>query len=328
MKIPSNLVALAGLFAALGAASAPTAQADAYPSRPIKLIVPFPPGGGADFTARTLANAMGPVMGQPIVIENRAGASGMIGAEAAAKAQPDGYTILLVDRGALGINPHLYGLERYDPLKSFAYVGTATTGPYVLVVHASSPAQTITELVKLAKAKPGSLNYGSFGIGSMPHLNLERFNARLGIEMQHVPYKGAAETVSAVVNGEVQVALVSPPSALGFLKDGRLRALVVGADKRIEQLPDVPTLTEAGVPADLLTPTFFALAAPAGTPSAVIVKLHAGLERAVAQPEVASKLATQGLFPAGDTPEALGARVAKDFTDFGALVKSIGLKVR
>jgi tripartite-type tricarboxylate transporter receptor subunit TctC len=327
MKRISHLLTLIGFISGFALTPAAMAQTEAFPSRPIRLIVPFPPGGGADFAARTIANAMGASIGQPVVVENRAGASGMIGAEAAAKSAPDGHTVLLIDRGALCINPHLYGLGRYDPLNSFAYIGTATEAPYVLVVHPSSPAISIGELVELAKRKPDSLSYGSFGIGSMPHLNIEGFDARLGIKMQHVPYKGAGEAVNAVVNGEVQVALVSPPSVLGFLNEGGLRALAVGAKERIAQLPDVPTLAEAGLPTDLLMPTFFALAAPAGTPAAAIRRINAELKRAVALPDVVAKLAAGGLLPVGDTPEELSARVARDFADFGTLVRSFGIKV-
>ena len=318
----------AGLFCAAALMIPPT-HADttgAYPTRPIRLVVPFPPGGGADLTARLLGQKMGEALGQPVTVDNRPGANGLVGTDLVAKAAPDGYTLLLVDRGALGINPSLYARLPYDPQKDLAYVGIATNAPYVLVVNAGLPAQNLGELVALARAKPHSIYYGSFGIGSMPQLNLEAFNQRFGIDLQHVPYKGAAGAVNAVVAGEVSVALVSAPSALGFIRDGRLRALAVGAEQRLAMLPEVPTLAQAGGSGDTLIPTYFALAAPAGTPPAVIARLNAEMKRALAAPEVADKLLANGLVPEGGTPEALAGTVTRDIAWFGALAKAIGLK--
>jgi tripartite-type tricarboxylate transporter receptor subunit TctC len=323
---PRLLAGLAALAAATVFDSA-LAQVDpAYPARPVRMVVPFPPGGGADFTARTVGQRMGEAMGQPVVVENRPGANGLVGTELVARSAPDGYTILLVDRGALGVNPSLYARLPYDPLKDFAYVGIATEAPYVLVINPSLPAKSVSELVALARTKPGSIHYGSFGIGSMPQLNLEAFNRRHGTDLYHVPYKGAGPAVKAVVAGEVGVAIASAPSVLGFIRDGRLRALAVGADKRLALLPDVPTLAEAGGGADTLIPTFFALAAPAGTPRPIVAKLSAEAQRAVAAPDVAEKLVANGLVPAGGTPEAMANAVAADVARFGALVKAIGIK--
>jgi len=316
--------------AALAAALAATpvfAQSDApYPSRPMRIVVPFPPGGGADLTARTIGQKMGEALGQPVVVDNRPGANGLIGTELVAKGAPDGYTILLVDRGALGINPSLYSKLPYDPLKDFAYVGIATEAPYVLVVNSKLPAKSVPELVALAKARPRSIHYGSFGVGSMAQLNLEAFNQRLGTDLQHVPYKGAAAAVNAVVAGEVDVAVTSAPSVLGFIRDGRLRAIAVGADKRLALLPEVPTIAEAGADADILVPTYFALAAPAGTPPQVIARLNAELKRAVASPDVSNRLIASGLVPAGGAPEAMANTVKKDVAWFGALVRTIGIR--
>jgi len=318
-------LALAAVCAILPASHA-AAQADTFPTKPIRLIVPFPPGGGADLTARSLAQKMGDAMGQPIVVENRPGANGALGTEVVARAAPDGYTILLTDRGALGVNPSLYSKLPYDPLKDFSYIGIANDGPYVLVVNPALGVNTLAELTALAKAKPGSLNYASFGIGSMPQLNIEALNRRLGIDLVHVPYKGAGPAAQAVVANEVGVTIASVPAVQGFIKDGRLKAIAVGSDKRFALLPDVPTMAEAGGGADTLIPTFFAFAAPAGTPPAIVNKLNAELRRALADPAMADKFIAAGLVPNGSTPEQMTAIVKADVPRFNALVKAIGIK--
>jgi tripartite-type tricarboxylate transporter receptor subunit TctC len=318
-------LALAAACAILPAGHA-AAQADTFPTKPIRLIVPFPPGGGADLTARSLAQKMGDAMGQPIVVENRPGANGALGTEVVARAAPDGYTILLTDRGALGVNPSLYSKLPYDPLKDFSYIGIANDGPYVLVVNPALGVNTLAELTALAKSKPGSLNYASFGIGSMPQLNIEALNRRLGIDLVHVPYKGAGPAAQAVVANEVGVTIASVPAVQGFIKDGRLKAIAVGSDKRFALLPDVPTMAEAGGGADTLIPTFFAFAAPAGTPPVIVNKLNAELRRALADPAMAEKFIAAGLVPNGSTPEQMTAIVKADVPRFNALVKAIGIK--
>jgi tripartite-type tricarboxylate transporter receptor subunit TctC len=304
----------------------PALAQSGYPNRTIRIVVAFPPGGGADLTARVLAQKMGESMGQPIVIENKPGANGSIGTEIVTKAPPDGYTLLVLDRGALSINPSLYAKLPYDPLKDLAFVGIATEGPYVLVVNPALNVKSLAELVAVSKAKPGTLNYASFGIGSLPHLNLEALNRRMGIDLVHVPYKGAAPAAQAVVAGEVGVTISSVPALQGFIKDGRLRAIAVGADKRIALLPDVPTMTESGGGADTLIPVFFAVAAPAGTPPAVITRLNAEMKKALADPATAEKLQNAGLEPTGSSPEQMLTTVKQDTAHFSALVKQIGIK--
>ncbi|MFO1316569.1 MAG: tripartite tricarboxylate transporter substrate binding protein [Burkholderiales bacterium] len=328
MTNPVRRVLLASAVVALAALAVPAAhaQGDAYPTRPIKLILPFPPGGGADLTARSLAQKMGESMGQSIVVENKPGANGALGTDLVAKAAPDGYTILVTDRGALGVNPHLYTKLAYDPLKDFAYVGIATDGPYVLVVNPSLNVKTLAELTALAKSKPGTINYASFGIGSMPQMNLEALNRKVGIDLVHVPYKGAGPASQAVVAGEVGVTISSVPAVQGFIKDGRLRALAVGSDKRFPVLPDVPTMAEAGVDGDILVPTFFGMAAPAGTPPAIVAKLNAEMRKALADPPVAERLTAAGLVVNGSSPEVMTNTVRMDNARFGALVKAIGIK--
>jgi len=315
---------LAVLMAALVAATGALAQG--FPAKPIRLVVPFSPGGASDLTARTLAQKMGDQMGQSIVVENKPGANGVLGIDLVAKAQADGYTILLTDRGSLTVNPSLYTKLPYDTQKDLEPIGIATDGPYVLVANPKLGVKTVSELVALSKAKPGTLNYASFGIGSMAQLNLEAFNQRMGTDMVHVPYKGAGPAATAAVAGEVGVTVAAVPAVRGFIADGRLVALAVGADKRFPVLPNVPTMKEAGAASDILVPTYFALLAPAGTPPEIIARLNAELKKALADPAVAEKLAGAGLIPEGGTPEAMAASIKQDTPRFADLVKKIGIK--
>ena len=321
------MVTLARLTIALLALTALAAWAqEPFPSRPIRLVVSFTPGGGADLTARTVAQKMSEQFKQPVVVENRPGANGLVGAGAVAQSAADGYTILLTDRGALGINPSLYKNMPYDPTRDFAYIGIATVAPYVLVVDPRLPVKTLDDFIAYAKARPGKLNYGSYGIASMAHLNLEAFKARLGVDLVHVPYKGAGPAVQAVVAGEAALTISSPAAVLGFVREGRLRALAIGAPQRSALLPDVPTLRETGVDEDLLASTYFALAAPARTPPAVVARLHAEMKRALAAPDVAERLQNAGLVPTGSTGDELLALVKRDLTRFRQLINEIGIQ--
>jgi len=299
---------------------------DAYPSRPIRLIVSFTPGGGADLTARTVGQGMGEALRQPVVVENRPGANGLVGAAAVAKSAPDGYTLLLTDRGALGINPSLYKSLPYDPLRDFEYVGIVTSAPYVLVVDPRLSARSLAELARLAREKPGRINYASFGVASMAQLNIEALKARLGIDLTHVPYKGAGPAVQGVVAGEAGVTIASPAAVLGFVRDGRLRALAIGAQRRSPLLPEVPTLAEAGGDDDTLVPTYFAFALPAGTPRPIVDRLHQAMRGALATPELAQRLGAAGLEPAGGTGEALLELVRRDIPRFRRIIQDIGIQ--
>jgi len=302
------------------------AAQEAFPSRPIRLIVSFTPGGGADLTARAVGQKMGDLLGQPVVVENRAGANGLIGAAAVAGAAPDGYTLLLTDRGALGVNPSLYRKMPYDPARDFEYVGIVTVAAYILVADPRLPAKTLAELTGLAKASPGRINYASFGVASMAHLNLEALKSRLGIGLTHVPYKGAGPAVQGVVAGDAGVTIASPAAVLGFVRDGRLRALAIGARKRSPLLPDVPTLAEAGGGEDTLASTYFAFALPAGTPRPVVERLHQELKRALAMPDLAERLNAAGLEPSGATGEELAELVRQDIPRFRKLIQEIGIQ--
>jgi len=325
MSYVSRRTFTASLFSTLVPAFKVSAQTGAaYPDRPIKLVVPFPPGGGSDFLARLLAQKMTDTLRQSIIVDNKPGAASTIGTDAVAKAAPDGYTLLLVVRD-MGINPSTHASLPFDTLKSFAWIGMAAVGHYVLVVNPSVPANSVAELAALAKAKPGSMSYGSLGIGSLGHINVEAMKQRLGIDLLHVPYRGAGPALNATVSGEVAVTLAAITGALGFIRDGRLRALAVGSETRISQLPDVPTIGEAGGGADTLLPTFWGFAAPAGTPQPFIERINAELKRALALPDVEEKLTQNGLVAAYSTPGALGTAMANDIAHFSKLVKSIGI---
>ena len=299
---------------------------DAYPTKPIRLIVSFTPGGGADLTARTVALKMSGELRQPIVVENRPGANGLVGAGAVAQSAPDGYTMLLTDRGALGVNPSLYKSMPYDPTRDFAYIGIATVAPYVLVSDPRLPVKTLAELIAYTKANAGKVNYASFGIASMAHLNLEALKARLGVDLVHVPYKGAGPAVQGVLAGDAGVTIASPAAVLGFVRDGRLRALAIGARQRSPLLADVPTLGESGVDEDVLASTYFALALPAGTPRPIAQRLHQEMKRALSAREVAERLSNAGLEPTGGTGEELLELVKRDIPRFRKLIAEIGIQ--
>lgn len=301
------------------------AESTNYPTHPLRMIIAFPPGGGADLTGRLVGQKLSESLGQPVVVDNKAGANGILGSELVAKAPPDGYTILLIDRGAFGINPSLYRNLPYDPLKDFAFITIATQADYVLVANPKLPVKTFADLVQLAKSEPGKINYASIGIGSMFQLDIERMKAYSHIDLTHVAYKGAGPAIAAVVAGESQVTIASPAGVIGFIKEGKLRALAVGASKRLGILPDVPTLAEAGGGADTLVPTYFAFAAPAGTPQPIVMRLNAEIKRIVHLPDVAQRLETAGLDPTGSTPEEFAAEVKRDIERFGGLVKTLGL---
>lgn len=309
----------------LAPTSAALAQGTNWPEKPIKLIVPFPPGGGSDVLGRLLAQEMSKGLKQAVVVDNKGGAAGSIGADAVAKAPPDGYTLLMVVRD-MGINPATMKSLPYDTLRSFAWIGKAAVGHYVLVANPKFEAKTLADLVRLAKAKPGAISYGSLGIGSLGHINLETTFKQLGIDLLHVPYRGAGPALQAAVSGEVPVTLAAFTGSIPFIRDGRLVGLAVGSEKRAAQLPDVPTMVEAGGPAGTLLSTHWGFAAPAGTPRPIIDRVNAELRRALAEPEIVEKIVQNGLEPDFSSPEALGELVAKDIEHFAKLVKAIGIQ--
>src|SRR5512138_3355115 len=247
------------------------AAQDNYPSRPVRFILPFPPGGGTDILGRLIAERLSAGLGQPVVTENRGGAGGNVGAEAAAHSAPDGYTIVLV-APSLAISPSLYSKLAYDPVKDFAPVSLVATVPNVMITHPSVPAKTLSEFIALAKTKPGAMNFGSGGSGTSNHLAGELFNLEAGVKLVHVPYKGVNLAMNDVVAGQVQMVVIGLPAALPFIKSGRLRALCVINPTRLAAIPDVPTAAEAGLPNYEVT-TWYGILAPAGTPKPVVTKL-------------------------------------------------------
>lgn len=317
------------LFALLlGIFSAHCFGQDAWPSRPIRMIVAYPPGGAVDVMARSVAQKLQESLGQPVPVDNRPGGSGVIGAQAVAKSAPDGYTLVVIDRGALTINPHLLKSPPYDSVRDFAYTGVSTDLHYVLAVSSALPAKSFQEFVQMAKAKPGALNYGSFGVGTIVQLNFEQLSSRLGIQLTHVPYKGAAQTSLGVLGGDVAIMMSSIAGVAGYLKDGRMRALAVSGPRRSPQLPDVPTVAELGGGSDTVVPTYFTYALPAGTPRAIVAKLNTELSRAQAAPEVADRLVKAGLEPVSTTPEEFTEGVKRDSERFARLIKTLAIPLQ
>src|SRR5262252_2785996 len=297
------IAACAGALA--GASAGALAQA-AYPERPVKIIVPFPAGGPADALARIVGDKLAQSLGKAFIIENKAGAGGNIGMEQGARAAPDGYTLTLAPVGNLTVAPALYSKLPYDPAKDFAPITVLASVPNVLIVNPSVPAKSVAELVALAKAKPGALNYASPGNGSIPHLAAELFKRLAGVDIVHVPFNGVAPATNAVLAGDVQMFFAQSSAALPQWRAGKVVALGVATPKRIAAAPDLPTIAEQGFPGFDAT-SWYALVAPAGTPPAVIERLHAEIVRALAEPEVREKIEGLGAEPVGNSPEAFAA---------------------
>jgi tripartite-type tricarboxylate transporter receptor subunit TctC len=306
----------------LGAIAA-TAQPQSYPMKTIRVVVPYPPGGATDITARLVAQKMTERFGQAVMVENRPGASGVIGFEAGAKAAPDGYTVLMAP-AEIALLPHLQKMT-FDVEKDLAPVSLAAVTPLILVVHPSLPVTTVRELIALAKARPGQLSFASNGNGSIQQLAAEMLKITMNIDMVHVPYKGAGQVMADLVGGQVPMFFSGMPPAMPHVNAGRLRALAVTTAKRSPAAPDVPTMEEAGVPGFDIS-NWFAFFVPAGTPSEVIAKLNAEINRALQQQDVKEKLASLGAEPAGSSPEGLAKFMRAESAKFAYLVKISGAK--
>ena len=306
----NTLRAASLFFCALVAAG--NAPAQTYPARPIRLVVPYPPGGSNDVLSRITAQAMSPGLGQPVIVENRGGAGGMIGADNVAKSAPDGYSIVNV-QASFTANAALRIKMAYDPLGDFAYIGMMARGPLLAVVHPSLPVKNVKELIALARAKPGQINYGSTGTGGHNHMATELFARMAGIQIVHVPYKGVAPALTDLMGGHTQLVMTSLPSALTQVQAGRLKALAVGSEKRSSFMPEMPTISESGVPG-YFAEFWWGLAAPSKTPNDIVNRLATELTRALQSPELKQRFAAEGAEPSVMTREQFTRFVANEIT--------------
>jgi len=297
---------------------------DVYPSKPLKLILPFPPGGGTDILGRLLAERLAANLGQPVVTENRGGAGGNVGAEAAARSAPDGYTIVLV-APSLAISPTLYSKLNYDPLKDFAPIALVASVPNVMITHPSVPAANLQEFIALAKSKPGGMNFGSGGSGTSNHLAGELLNLAAGIKLVHIPYKGVNLAMNGVLAGEVHLAFIGIPVPAPHIKAGRLRALAVLARERSPILPEVPTAEEAGL-GNFDVTTWYGILAPAGTPRPIVARLNAEFVKIMHSPEMKERLATLATDPLTSTPEEFAAYLQQEIAKWGDVIRKAGLR--
>ena len=320
----------AATFAALGiglgiAFGATTAVSETYPTRPIKIIVPTPAGGPVDAVARVLAHALSPLLGQGLIVDNRAGAGNTIGSKEAALADPDGYTLLFSSASGLVIAPMLHTQAGYDPITSYEPIALVAESSNILVVNPSVPAKSVQDLVAYAKANPGKVNFSSGGVGVLPHLIGEMFKARAGIDIVHVPYRGGGPSIADVMGGQVDLTFEGTSVLLPLIKAGKLRALAVTSAKRIPQLPDVPTMIESGYPGFSST-SWTGLLAPAKTPAEIIARLNAQVNAALTSPEISRALAAISSEPLGGQPQALTEVIKADVAKWAPIVKSLNLQ--
>jgi tripartite-type tricarboxylate transporter receptor subunit TctC len=305
-------------------ADAALAQA-AYPSKAIRWVVPFPGSGATDILTRVIAQKLSDAFGHPVIVDNKPGAGGSLGSELVARAAPDGYTLLMGTTSTHSIGPALQKLP-YDPQKDFSAISEVAESPNVLIVSPTLKVNSVRELIALAKAKPGQLNFSSSGIGSIVHLSGEEFKSMAGIDIQHIPYKGTALAIPDIVNGQIAMMFDNIVSVMPHIKSGRVKALAITSEKRSSLLPELPTMIEAGVPG-YVSSAYFGVFAPAGTPKAIIDKLNAELVKIVHTPEVKERLLKLGAEPVGSTPEQLTALVRSEGAKWAKVIKDAGVKV-
>jgi tripartite-type tricarboxylate transporter receptor subunit TctC len=306
-------------------ASPPALAQDAYPVKPVRMIAPFPPGGSTDTLARIVAQKLTDALGRQVIVENRPGASAIIGHEVAAKAPPDGYTLLLTSKGGLVHNLHLFKRLSYDPLNDFAPISVLALAGPVLVVHPTVPARSVKEFVALARARPGQLNYGSGGRGTSAHIVAEVFQSITGVKLVHVAYKGGVLAVTDVVAGQIELSFSDMVPAVPQIKAGRLRGLAVTTAERSPAIPDVPTMAEAGV-AHPFPIQWWALAGPKGLPAAVVNRINAELAQIMKLPDVRDRYVTLGIFTAHTTPERMMEMVRSEIPEVGRILKAAGIE--
>ncbi len=300
--------------------------AQTYPAKPVKLIVPFPPGGNTDIVGRLIAQKLTDGLGQQVYVENRGGAGGTIGAEAAAKSPADGYTLFFATTGTLASAPSLQPDLRYDPVKAFAPISTLANAPVVVLVAAEVPVRSVKELIDTARAKPGQLKFGSAGTGHFVHLAGEMFKIAAGVDMLHVPYKGVNAALTDMLGGRIELMFDAPAQYEPHLQSGKVRALAVASAKRLARLPDVPTTSEAGLPGYELA-SWFGLAAPAGTPAEAVARVNAEVLKALTARDVVETLNKLGLEPAGSSPQQYASMIVEDLAKWRRAVKAAGIKL-
>ncbi|HEX3172075.1 MAG TPA: tripartite tricarboxylate transporter substrate binding protein [Burkholderiales bacterium] len=326
MKFWTSMFVSGGVVAIALAFAHGATNAQPYPVKPIRMITPYAPGGGSDTLARILGQKLLDAWGQPVVVDNRPGGGGIIGAETVARSAPDGYTLLVTPSAVLTINPHLYSSLRYNTFRDFAAVTIASNSPYFLVVHPKIPATNIKELIAYAKANPGKMNYSSSGSGSSTHLAGVLFNQMAGVDIVHIPYKGAAPAIVDLLAGNIQMRFSSVVPVLPHVKSGRLRGIAISSVKRYGPLPDLPTIAESGLPGYAVE-SFYAVVAPAGTSRAIITKLNAELVRNLKSAEVAAHMAADGAEVIGSTPGELDKALREDYARWAKPVKDSGARV-
>jgi tripartite-type tricarboxylate transporter receptor subunit TctC len=309
----------------LSALVSESALAQAWPAKPVRMLVPFPPGGGVDYAARIVGKHLSERLGQPVLVENRAGANGIIALEALKGAPADGYTLGTVSNGPLVINPSMYLKLPYDPVRDFAPIGRLVNFPLLLVAHPSLPARSVSELIALAKTKPGALTYSSPGVGNGSHLAGELFASMANITLMHIPYKGTAPAATALLAGDVSLAFSSIPTVLPHVRAGKLRALAVGDAARVASLPEYPTIAESGVPGYEAF-SWAGVIAPAGTPQEVVKRVNAELGQILRQKAIVEQLAAEGTLPLPDTPEEFGAYIQSELVKWAAIVRLANIK--
>jgi tripartite-type tricarboxylate transporter receptor subunit TctC len=320
----TRLLAALLMVATSALSNASFAQSGTYPTKPVRLIVPSPPGDGSDLMARAIGERLSQTLGQPVVVDNRPGAGGRVGTEAAAKSAPDGYTLIMGNAGSHGINSALYRDLTYDIERDFVAVTEVMRAPNVLVVNSALPAKNVTEFIALLKASPGKYSYGSGGNGSSAHFTAELFKSMAGVDIAHIPYKGATPALTDVIAGQVVMFMGNLPPAMGHIKSGRVRALAVTTAQRSPLVPDVPTIAESGLPG-FETVAWFGIFAPAGTPRDIVVRIRDEVAKIVQQPEIRERIATLGGEPVGNTPEAFATIVKSDIAKWKQVAKTANI---